>query len=101
MTQCCLERRHMHAHIFMLCMSSAFIFIHFFIIIIATDEIYYDGQVRLVGGDYTSQGNLQVFAQSEWRYVCGDNGFSLANAESVCRQLGYTNTTQPSLVQPA
>ena len=61
-------------------------------------ESPYRGQVRLVGGDgvgnngssSVSSGRVEVHQVKTWGTVC-KNGFNQAAADSVCRQLGYTN----------
>ena len=54
----------------------------------------YDGQVRLVGGDdgVKSAGRLEIYLNNIWRAVCSE-GFTDSEADSVCRQLGYTKAT--------
>lgn len=54
----------------------------------------YDGQVRLVSEDdgVKSNGKLEVYLNNNWRAVCSDEGFMAPEADSVCRQLGYTNS---------
>ena len=53
----------------------------------------YDGQVRLVGGDdgVKSDGRLEIYLNNIWRAVCSEGFTETAEADSVCRQLGYTN----------
>ena len=59
----------------------------------------YDGQVRLVSDDdgVKSAGTLEVYLNNNWRAVCSE-GFTDTEADSVCRQLGYTNARIPSSV---
>ena len=54
----------------------------------------YDGQVRLVSDDdiIKSDGKLEVYLNNNWRAVCSEV-FTDTEADSVCRQLGYTNAT--------
>eukprot|EP00731_Ephydatia_muelleri_P017884 Em0010g982a len=49
----------------------------------------YEGQVRLIG-PYPSKGVVEIYLRSEWGGVCCDNA-AFTEANSVCRQLGYTN----------
>ena len=41
-----------------------------------------------MGGDYPSEGIVQVYFNGEWGIVC-DPGFDGNAALAVCRQLGY------------
>ena len=54
----------------------------------------YRGQVRLVNANLTlsmSSGRVEVFQGQEWGTVCNHaNQFTQAAADTVCRQLGYT-----------
>ena len=53
----------------------------------------FEGSVRLSDGGYStmSVGEVLVYLRGQWRAVCADN-FTGAAADSVCRQLGYTNS---------
>ena len=44
--------------------------------------------VRLVGGNSSYEGRLQVFHKNIWGTVC-DDGFTDAAATVVCRSLGF------------
>lgn len=48
-----------------------------------------DGDVRLVGGNTEYEGLLEVCFSQRWGTVNGD-GWSAADSEVVCRQLGYS-----------
>lgn len=50
----------------------------------------YEGQLRLVDGNVQSTGLLEIYLHNQWGTVCSQ-GFNDAAANSVCRQLGYTN----------
>lgn len=50
----------------------------------------YNTGVRLVMGPYASSGNLEVYINNTWGNVC-NKGFSQSAADTVCRQIGYTN----------
>ena len=57
----------------------------------------YSGQVRLVGGSTVNQGLVEVYCNGQWGTVCagptlGSLTQSRGVANSVCRQLGYTNS---------
>lgn len=46
--------------------------------------------VRLSGGAFRSQGTVEVYCSGQWNAVCDQLDFSQAEADAVCRQLGYT-----------
>eukprot|EP00731_Ephydatia_muelleri_P017941 Em0010g1039a len=58
----------------------------------------FEGYVRLIGPSQ-SAGELLVYLKGQWGAVCADN-FTKAEADSVCRQLGYTDSNghQPARV---
>ena len=49
----------------------------------------YDGQIRLQDSLYTNQGLVEVYCNGQWGTVC-DDLFGKSEADTVCRQLGYT-----------
>ena len=49
----------------------------------------YDGQIRLLGAQYTNQGRVEVYCNGQWGTIC-DDGFGSTDANTVCRQQGYT-----------
>ena len=50
----------------------------------------YENEVRLIGDKgYASTGFLEVYAHGSWGPVCN---LGKADADSACRQLGYTNS---------
>ena len=53
----------------------------------------YNLQVRLAQGTYTSQGLVEVYKNGQWGTVC-DDGFGQIDADTVCKQLGYTRAAQ-------
>lgn len=54
-----------------------------------------DGKIkfRLAGHPRKhNEGRIEVFYQGEWGTICDDD-FTLANAEVLCRQLGFVSAT--------
>ena len=47
------------------------------------------GTIQLVTGQSEGTGLVQVCLDGSWTYVCG-SGWSTADAEVACRQLGYS-----------
>lgn len=50
-----------------------------------------DGAVRLVGGATSSQGTVEICFSNLWGMV-GDLNWGNADAEVVCKQLGYDSS---------
>ena len=50
----------------------------------------FDGRIRLTGGDYSSEGLIEVFCNQQWGTICDDQ-FSVVEANTICLQLGYTH----------
>ena len=48
------------------------------------------GNVRLVGGNFTEEGTVEVCNDNMWGRVC-DTLWNASNARVVCNQLGYTS----------
>ena len=49
----------------------------------------YNGQIRLQDAQLTNQGLVEVYCNGQWGTVC-DDFFDQVDANTVCRQLGYT-----------
>jgi deleted-in-malignant-brain-tumors protein 1 len=47
-----------------------------------------NGEVRLIGGVYPTEGKVEIYDEGRWNIVCGDN-WSFNEAVAVCNQLGY------------
>lgn len=44
--------------------------------------------VRLTGGQYVSEGLVQVYCNGQWGTMC-DDGIDDDEADTICIQLGY------------
>eukprot|EP00057_Strongylocentrotus_purpuratus_P034560 XP_795735.3 PREDICTED: neurotrypsin [Strongylocentrotus purpuratus] len=47
-----------------------------------------EGALRLINGNHSSQGRLEVYYSADWGSVC-DNKWGLAETKVACRQLGF------------
>ena len=54
----------------------------------------YQLQVRLAEGSYPSQGRVEVYCNGQWGTICATSRFGSTEAETVCRQLGYTDASR-------
>ena len=62
----------------------------------------YAGQVRLRGGQYPSEGRVEIYLNNQWGTICANGpvfnkrqlgSHLMDEADAVCRQLGYTGAT--------
>ena len=51
------------------------------------------GKLRLVGGNVSNEGRVEICVNNEWGSVCDDSWVS-TDATVVCRQLGYSTQSQ-------
>ena len=49
--------------------------------------------VRLTGSPNEWEGRVEIYHRGEWRSVCGDIGWSLVDANVVCKELGFLSAT--------
>ena len=49
-----------------------------------------EGSLRLAGSSISGQGRLEIYLRGQWGTVC-DDGFDFNDADTVCRQLGYSS----------
>ena len=71
-------------------------------VISVTNRIWdnpYDGQIRLQQGQYSNQGLVEVYCNGQWGTVC-DDSFDSTDANTVCRQLGYTGAVAYDNLSP-
>ncbi|KAH0624353.1 hypothetical protein JD844_031747 [Phrynosoma platyrhinos] len=54
-------------------------------------------RLRLVDGESTKEGRIQVFLNGQWGSICGD-GWTDRGAAVVCRQLGYSGVAKAKTV---
>ena len=59
------------------------------ILLLNTESQCTRGDLRLVGGSGSYEGNVQICIDDEWGWVC-DNSWDFYDAEVVCRQLGFS-----------
>ena len=49
------------------------------------------GLLRIVGGSYVTEGRVEVYCNNWWGTIC-DDGLSNIEADTMCRQLGYSES---------
>ena len=55
------------------------------------DSNPFPGMIRLQGGKYVNQGRVEIYCNGQWGTICDDYFFSSFEAETICKQLGYTS----------
>ena len=48
------------------------------------------GQLRLVGGDYPSEGRVEIYVFDSWSSISESYSIDEEVPGSICKQLGYT-----------
>ena len=51
--------------------------------------IHYNTTLRLIDGRSANEGNVEVFHEGQWRFIC-DDYWDIRDAKVVCRQLRFT-----------
>ena len=53
-----------------------------------------ESEIRLGGGATPNEGRVEICLDNHWGTLC-DNGWDVADAQVVCRQLGYRSEGEP------
>ena len=54
--------------------------------------------LRLINGADSNEGRVEVYCNDVWGTVCND-GFDQQEADTVCRQLGYTSANDFNMIE--
>ena len=52
--------------------------------------------VRFQDGSFVSRGRVEVYCNGEWGTICAEGDFGQNEADTACRQLGYTHAADYS-----
>ena len=78
------------SHVLLLHVVCCFLF--FVVVVVSTEGPCDTGDVRLVGGEYPSEGRVEICLNNAYGTIC-DVGWTNEDARVICRQLGYNNGT--------
>ena len=56
----------------------------------ASEEVCSHGDLRLMDGDFSNEGRVEICMDNHWGSVC-NSLFDVNDATVICNQLGYTN----------
>ena len=63
------------------------------LLITVLSENVTDGEVQLVGSNFTFEGRVEIYHNKEWGTIC-DDGWGVEESNVVCHQLGYMKGAQ-------
>ncbi|XP_065653523.1 lysyl oxidase homolog 2A-like isoform X1 [Hydra vulgaris] len=77
-------------------MSILFLLVAFSLVLLNTRVKLETSLLRLSGSNNSYEGNVEVFLDGKWKYVC-DDSWDLRDAKVVCRQLGFTKAISATI----
>ena len=57
------------------------------------DDYVEDGTLRLAGGSFEHEGNVDIYFNGEWGFICDDE-WGIEEANVVCNQLGFPGAVE-------